>query len=221
MPATPKNYAAWLLEITPPWLRGTWGDPWAVSVGTLIDALVEGAHLAIRERWLRTASEAASYYAGRDSSIARGVGQSLEAYRTRLVQRWALWGAAGTKSGVGLSLLGLGFAGDDGTPDGVVTEGVGSDWWAFQVTISTVPDDTFKSTIPLWGSVVLDNFETYGAFDSPTTETTIYEAIRLAKSAHSQATDVRILDGADVYGSCVWGAAVLDSGTLHQLRSVL
>lgn len=106
-----STYRAWQPTLQPTALRGTWGEAWAVSLGTEKDALLALAKEAVRARLIDEAPSDALDLIGADRDLERGRSEADASWRDRIAGAWESWSWLGTRYGISdaVGLLGYGY----------------------------------------------------------------------------------------------------------------
>lgn len=95
-----STYRAWQPTLQPTALRGTWGEAWAVSLGTEKDALLALAKEAVRARLIDEAPSDALDLIGADRDLERGRSEADASWRDRIAGAWESWSWLGTRYGI-------------------------------------------------------------------------------------------------------------------------
>ena len=93
-----RTYRQWALDLSPPWLRGEWGEKLAEAFGFVFDAIQEANFEAGAAGLLDapTFPIEALEYIGHERNIERYVGESDAQYKARVKAAWESWPQAGT-----------------------------------------------------------------------------------------------------------------------------
>ena len=105
-----RTYRAWARDLSPTWLRGTWGGPLMEIIGLVVDTALEAAYEAGAADCLDAPTFPggdALALKGAESSIERYPAESDATYKARVKGRWTAWPQAGTAGGL-LSQLAAG-----------------------------------------------------------------------------------------------------------------
>ena len=89
------RFRDFIREISPPWLRRTWGERYLYVPGILVDATIDWITEGMRARFPERADSTALSAIGRDRKIVRGFAEPEAAYRARLLTWLEAWGIAG------------------------------------------------------------------------------------------------------------------------------
>ena len=201
--------------ISPPWLRGYWGERFMGGLALLYDYWAEGTSEALKAPWMRQTSSPSDALipAGEDASIEAAPAETNAHYRARLVDKWNLWERAATVVFADNALEPFGIAqastllkaNYEWVADPASTHW--SRWW-----VVLLPDSISGATLPFtaetWGPEVWGDAGTWG---SSATQSDIFAIIRFLckwKSAHEIGVRV-ILD----YGNALWGLGTWGTGT--------
>lgn len=173
-----STFAEYLPAISPPWLRGPWGEGWQQKHGVLIDRLEQGFRDAIKTRLVGACPLDALSYHGRERLLEQFPNETLSAYQTRLLAAWVSLHFLGTAYGIEQALIALGFAGAKvyGTGDAAPTWWSGSwppaprapkpswwvgawpvangdtQWWSRFWVVLTAPGPFGWTAAPAWGA---------------------------------------------------------------------
>ncbi|ADD28702.1 phage tail protein [Meiothermus ruber] len=104
-----RLYEEWLPELAPPWLQGPKGKALLAGWGQGLDEFASLAATGVLARWAALAPEDALNRLGAERGLTRYPGESLEAWRTRVLGAWEFWQWAGTEYGIQLALAQLGY----------------------------------------------------------------------------------------------------------------
>jgi hypothetical protein len=104
-----RLYEGWLPELAPPWLQGPKGKALLAGWGQGLDEFASLAATGVLARWAALAPEDALNRLGAERGLTRYPGESLEAWRTRVLGAWEFWRWSGTEYGMGLALAQLGY----------------------------------------------------------------------------------------------------------------
>ncbi|AZF88272.1 hypothetical protein [Meiothermus phage MMP17] len=104
-----EQYRRWLVAISPPWLRGVRGSAFTGGLGEALDEHASLVATGVASRFANRAPEDAVNRLGAERGLTRYPGESLEAWRTRVLGAWEFWQWAGTEYGMGLALSQLGY----------------------------------------------------------------------------------------------------------------
>jgi len=186
-------------EISPPWLRGRYGEAWAHVLGLAKDAIAEGAHQAVKLRLLGGCPEDALPYAGEDRQIERVPGESASSYRNRLLRAFVTWRLAGTNKGVLSALATIGFT------SAIIIEsedwGASPDptaWWLFWVVLS--PPLPFSPAFKLGDGTKLGE-KPLGVTGPLELIELLRRVIRKWKAAHAVCANVVLLFDGELLGT--------------------
>lgn len=97
------TFVNYIASISPPWLRGFFGERFVgVTNALAADKAAEAATQAIKAPWLRapTSPDDALPFSGAERNIDRAPAETNAQYRARLVDAWRLWEQAGTEQGL-------------------------------------------------------------------------------------------------------------------------
>lgn len=122
------------LSLCPPWLLERYGEALQLVLGLAKDAIAEGAREAVVQRFVRHCAADALKHHGSERQIFRAPGESLEAYRTRLIQAWEAWSKAGTAAGILLQLEPAGVTNATITEGASIDPAVTSSWAKWYLT---------------------------------------------------------------------------------------
>lgn len=100
----------WLRDRSPPWFQGPEVGPQIEGHGRLLDEHAELIATAIRARHAELAPEDALNLLGAERGLTRYPGESLEAWRDRVLGAWVFWRWSGTEYGLGVALAQLGYS---------------------------------------------------------------------------------------------------------------
>jgi hypothetical protein len=181
------------LATAPPWMRKNWWATWLAAHGVYKDALVEGAKLAVKARFVHVAPSDALPYAASERNLEVAPGEAETAFRTRLVTAWEQWQWAGTKKGVVDALALLGYANtlvyEARDPGGIaLSDGWDTAKWArFWVLIL----EPHTWNFPRWGDMTWGEF-TWGTTASEVEVRRLQRAVRLWKPAHARCEGILI-----------------------------
>lgn len=106
-----STYTDRLQSLLPVPLARLWGRAWAVAHGAELDGLLQLAKRAAKAGFVGIAPPDAMPYHGRDRGIPALAGETMEAYRARLVGAWDTWSWATTRIGLREAILLGGFGG--------------------------------------------------------------------------------------------------------------
>jgi hypothetical protein len=104
-----QQYETWLPELAPPWLQGPRGRALLEGWGKLLDEYVSYAATSILARFVQLAPEDAVNLLGTERGFTRFAGESLAAWRVRVLGAWEFWQWAGTEYGMYLWLKAAGY----------------------------------------------------------------------------------------------------------------
>uniref|UniRef100_A0A7C3HVX3 Phage tail protein n=1 Tax=Meiothermus ruber TaxID=277 RepID=A0A7C3HVX3_MEIRU len=105
-----RLYEDWLPELAPPWLQGPRGRALLEGWGKLLDEYASLAATAILARFAQLAPEDALNLLGAERGLTRYPGESLEAWRERVLGAWEYWRWSGTEYGLSVALFQLGYS---------------------------------------------------------------------------------------------------------------
>jgi len=134
-------YATYETSLLPPFLRGPWGESWGSCFGLLKDVFAAGALQAVSCRFVQLCPEDGLGFIGDERLLPQNPGESVPAYRARLLAAPELWQWAGTEYGIVTMLHYLGFPNvqifenADWTVDPSYGYSVGDEWWRFWIVI--------------------------------------------------------------------------------------
>ena len=95
-----EQYQRWLVEISPPWLRGVRGASFISGLGTALDESTALTITGILARFADRAPEDALIFLGTERALIRYSGESNDAFRARVLGAWDFWQWAGTEYGM-------------------------------------------------------------------------------------------------------------------------
>ena len=215
-----SNFRDYVRAISPPWMRGPWGERFTGGLAYLWDLWATGTAQALKAPWLRqsTSPDDALGPAGDDAGIERAPGELAAQYRARVLDKWDLWERAATVDFADNALSPFGIAKAStllighfewvADPDSTHW----SRWWVV-LRPDVITGETLPFTAETWGTGVWGDAGTWG---SSATQTQIFAIIRFLqtwKSAHEIGVRV-ILDFDDsVWGVGVWGVDGSGYGT--------
>jgi hypothetical protein len=104
-----QQYETWLPELAPPWLQGPRGRALLEGWGKLLDEYASYAATSILARFVQLAPEDAVNLLGTERGFTRFPGESLDAWRVRVLGAWEFWRWSGTDYGMRLALAQLGY----------------------------------------------------------------------------------------------------------------
>jgi hypothetical protein len=103
------QYQRWLVEISPPWLRGVRGVSLVSGLGAGLDENASLTATGVLARFTARAPEDALATLGAERNLTRYPAESGDAFRARVLGAWEFWQWAGTEYGLGLALSQLGY----------------------------------------------------------------------------------------------------------------
>lgn len=111
---TVTSFATFVEQISPPWLRNTYGARFiGLCAGLFGDTIAAGAFQAMRSSHLNRALQPADSlgFMGAERSMPRYTSESDAQYRARLQDAFDIWGRAGNKAVIEGQLHAAGFVG--------------------------------------------------------------------------------------------------------------
>jgi len=93
-----RDYVAYALDNSPPWLRGTWGEKLIRAIGTVFNDAYNAAFQAGAAGLLDAPTFPVDALAllGNERNIERYPGETNDHYHTRVKNAWDSWAQAGT-----------------------------------------------------------------------------------------------------------------------------
>jgi hypothetical protein len=104
-----EQYQRWLVEISPPWLRGVRGVSLISGLGAGLDESASLTATGVLARFAARAPEDALATLGAERTLTRYPAESGDAFRARVLGAWDFWQWAGTEYGLRLALSQLGY----------------------------------------------------------------------------------------------------------------
>lgn len=145
-----------VLQSSPDWLRGYWGERFVgVTFGLVADMVAHVGTMAVRMGWIADPEVPADalVWHGLDRNSPRYPTESDPAYQTRLAASWYRWQVAGTDGGMALefSLAGVPLSGIAIAP---ISD---PDWSRYYLTFAsdhgiTLTPGWVWGSGPVWGS---------------------------------------------------------------------
>lgn len=105
-----RQYEDWLRDLAPGWFQGPEVGPLLEGIGQAKDEYLELFTTGILARFLFAAPEDAVNLLGSERGLTRYPGETLEAWRIRVLGAWEFWQWSGTEYGMGLALSQLGYS---------------------------------------------------------------------------------------------------------------
>lgn len=105
-----RLYEDWLPELAPPWLQKERGRALLNGWGQALDEYASLTATGLLARWAALAPEDALNLLGAERGLTRYPGESIEAWRTRVLGAWEFWQWSGTEYGLSVALSQLGYA---------------------------------------------------------------------------------------------------------------
>lgn len=102
-------YEDWLPALAPPWLQGPRGRALLSGWGQLLDEHASLIATGVLARFVERAPEDALNLLGTERGLVRFPGESLEAYRARVLAAWEFWSWVGTRYGMERYLAAAGY----------------------------------------------------------------------------------------------------------------
>nr|WP_170148224.1 phage tail protein [Meiothermus hypogaeus] len=93
-------YESWLPELAPPWLQGPRGRALLAGWGKALDEYAALVSTGLLVRVVMRAPEDALTLIGTERGLTRYPGESLEAFRARVLAAWDFWRWGGTEYGM-------------------------------------------------------------------------------------------------------------------------
>ncbi|GGR00350.1 phage tail protein [Deinococcus ruber] len=177
------------------------------AVGAGLDDLATRAYTAMLARLILLAPEDALLLAGAERGLRRFPSESVETYRTRVVDAWRFWELAGTLAGMKQALASAGYRAT------IVEHFRDPDprhWAEFSVTVSPLnplPNDAHWNGQRRWGDGAR-----WGVDPNAVPTDYLVDLIREVKPAHARLRQLSYFPRGRYWGSdAEWGEGRLDS----------
>lgn len=104
-----EQYRRWLAQIVPPWLQQTRGQALMSGLGEALDNEASLTATGVLARFITPTSDDSLPIIGSERLLNRYPGESIDAFRQRVLGAWDFWVWAGTEYGLSIALAQLGY----------------------------------------------------------------------------------------------------------------